>query len=115
MAEEKLLTIREVSLILGISEKEVIDLAEDGSIPAYKVGGVYLRFKRDQIEEFKKSLRQSVNKNTALGKTSYASGDFTLQKSSFKERLSDFLYLNDFYILSILLIGLIFLIMFGGY
>ena len=55
MAEEKLLTIREVSLYLGISEKEVIELAESQTIPAYRVGGVYLRFKRQQIEEFKRN------------------------------------------------------------
>ena len=42
MNEEKLLTVREASLILGISEKEVLDLAESGAIPAYKIGGVYL-------------------------------------------------------------------------
>ena len=54
MSEEKLLTIREVSLFLGISEKEVIDLAESQALPAYKIGGVYLRFKRQQIEEYRK-------------------------------------------------------------
>ena len=47
MADEKLLTVREVSVLLRISEKEVMDLAETGLIPAYKVGGVYVRFKKD--------------------------------------------------------------------
>ena len=55
MAEEKLLTVREVSALLEISEKDVLDLAESGALPAYKVGGVYLRFKPSQVEEFKKS------------------------------------------------------------
>lgn len=46
MGEEKLWTVRDVSIFLGISEKEVIDLAESGAIPAYKIGGVYLRENR---------------------------------------------------------------------
>jgi excisionase family DNA binding protein len=103
MAEEKLLTIREVSLFLGISEKEVVDLAENGRIPAYKVGGVYLRFKRGQIEEFRKSLKHlSLQERPA-------------QKHSFKDQLADFFYFNDFYIISILLIILLFMIIFAGY
>ena len=103
MAEEKLLTIREVSLILDISEKEVVDLAESGKIPAYKVGGVYLRFKREQIEEFRKSLRTPTHKPSPL------------EKYSFKDRVIDFFYFNDFYILSILIILLILIFIFQGY
>ncbi|MBU1999085.1 MAG: helix-turn-helix domain-containing protein, partial [Candidatus Omnitrophica bacterium] len=53
MSEEKLLTVRDVSFLLGVSEKEVLDLAQNSSIPAYKVGGVYLRFKKDQVDEYK--------------------------------------------------------------
>lgn len=104
MAEEKLLTVRDVSLILGISEKEVMDLAENGSLPAYKVGGVYLRFKREQVDSFKKSFRRpAANISGAAGKYSWG------------ERISDFFYFNDFYILSILLILLIIVIIFQGY
>ncbi len=62
MSEEKLLTIREVSLILNITEKEVIDLAENQVIPAYRIGGVYLRFKRQQIEEYKKKINAPAAK-----------------------------------------------------
>jgi len=100
MAEEKLLTIREVAQILGISEKEVIDLAENGILPAYKIAGVYLRFKRQQIEEFKKSF--SLPKITIS------------QHTSFKDRLLDFFYFNDFYLLSFLLIILLLILIFQG-
>jgi excisionase family DNA binding protein len=102
MAEEKLLTIREVSLILGLSEKEVVELAERGQLPAYKVGGVYLRFKREQVEEFKKSSSRPLTKNIHS------------EKYSFKDRVSDFFYFNDFYILSIILILLIVYIILQG-
>lgn len=104
MADEKLLNIRDVSTILGISEKEVIDLAETGQIPAYKIGGVYLRFKRQQIEEYRKRLGlPAVKKN--LVSHNYL----------FKDKLNDFLYFNDFYILSAIIIILIIFIIFQGY
>jgi excisionase family DNA binding protein len=90
MAEEKLLTVREVSIILEISEKDVLDLAESGSIPAYKVGGVYLRFKPSQVDEFRK-------KSTMVGQRTkeYSSMDHVL----------DFLYFNDFYLVAAMVIA----------
>jgi excisionase family DNA binding protein len=100
MAEERLLTVRDVSLILGISEKEVLDLVENKQLPAYKVGGLYLRFKQDQIEAFRKSAKPHHRKN------------LNSHKYSFKDRVSDFFYFYDFYILSILIILLILVIIF---
>lgn len=105
MAEEKLLTVRDVSLVLGISEKEVMDLAESGKIPAYKVGGVYLRFQRQQVEVFRRTLK---------GFSAQASNSPS-RNYSFKDRFRDFFYFNDFYILSGLLILLILFIIFRGY
>jgi len=103
MAEEKLLTVRDVSIILGISEREVVDLAESGAIPAYKVGGVYLRFKKEQVQEYKKS-KSSLSPKTETG-----------HEHSFEDKVSDFFYFNDFYILTILVIILLLLIIFRGY
>lgn len=97
---EKLLTIREVAYLLGISEKEVIELAEKGEVPAYKVGGVYLRFQKDQIEHHKhktKTAKISVH------------NDYTAV-----ERLRDFFYFYDFYILSAILIAILLVIITQG-
>jgi excisionase family DNA binding protein len=102
MAEEKLLTIREVALLLGISEKEVIDLAENGTIPAYKIGGVYLRFKRQQIEEARRKIKLTSRKHLLE------------EKQSIIERIKDFFYFNDFYIVAVLIIAIILLIIFQG-
>jgi excisionase family DNA binding protein len=103
MADEKLLTVRDVSMLLSISEKEVLDLAENGAIPAYKIGGVYLRFKREQVLEYKKNFHH------ALPKT-HTHKDYPLI-----DRVSDFFYFNDFYILSFLLIALLVVVIFQGY
>lgn len=102
MAEEKLLTVREVASLLGVSEKEVVDLAESGAIPAYKVGGVYLRFKREQVKNLRKLTSAPAAKVVVK------------QKSPFKDRVSDFFYFNDFYILAGILITLLLLVIFQG-
>jgi len=102
MAEEKMLTVRDVSLFLSISEKDVMDLAESGKIPAYKVGGVYVRFKREQVEKYRKSTAAPSNEI------------YTSRQYSFKEKISDFFYFNDFYILSLIVILLIVFIIFWG-
>ncbi|HTY45659.1 MAG TPA: helix-turn-helix domain-containing protein [Patescibacteria group bacterium] len=103
MTEEKLLTIRDVSIALGVSEKEVMDLAEAGQLPAYKIGGMYLRFKAHQIEEYKRKMRAA------------ASYQPTQETYSLGERIRDFFYFNDFYILSALLIMIMLVVILRGY
>ncbi|MDD5431787.1 MAG: helix-turn-helix domain-containing protein [Candidatus Omnitrophica bacterium] len=102
MAEEKLLTVRDVSLILGVSEKDVMELAEKGSIPAYKIGGVYLRFKREQVTSFQRQGRMHSPKSEK--EVEY----------SFSDKFSDFIYFNDFYILSTLIVLVLLFIIFRG-
>lgn len=103
MAEEKLLTIREVASILDVTEKDVMDLAEKGTLPAYKVGGVYLRFKKEQIYDFKRSSYRPGGKQEKP------------EKYPAQSKLGDFLYFNDFYIVSGLIIALILFVIFRGY
>ncbi len=97
MTEEKLITVRDVSHFLNLTEKEVLDLAESGVIPAYKVGGVYLRFKRGQVEEYRKKIYSQAKPH---------------QEISLNDKIFDFFYFNDFYIFSILLIFLMLIIIF---
>ncbi len=103
MAEEKLLTVREVAILLGISEKDVIDLAESGAIPAYKVGGVYLRFKKEQVLGYRKNNPRQVSQ-AVQGKI-YTGWD----------RVSDFLYFNDFYVLIAVVVIALLVFIFQGY
>ena len=75
MKQDKLLTIREAAEVLGVTEQEIIDLADEGKIPAYKIGGVYLRFKSEHIQEAK----QGINRPSK-------------PKVSLADRLQDFFY-----------------------
>lgn len=99
---EKLLTIREVAYTLSLSEKEVIDLSEQGKIPAYKVGGLYLRFQKDQIDQYKVKIDTTTHKISI--KPAF----------TFSERLKDFFYFYDFYLLSGILIAILLAIIIKG-
>jgi len=51
--KEKLVTTREASNLLGISEKEIIELAHTNLIPHFKLGGEFLRFKKEDLIKIK--------------------------------------------------------------
>ncbi|PIU42030.1 MAG: hypothetical protein COS99_02250 [Candidatus Omnitrophica bacterium CG07_land_8_20_14_0_80_42_15] len=95
---ERLLDTKEVACYLGIREKDVKNLVAMGKLPAYKIGGAFLRFKFEQVDALK---------NTILP-ASFKSKDVSLL-----ERLADFLRFNDFYIISIIIaIGLLLVILY---
>ena len=101
MTEEKMLTVRDVSIMLGVSEKDVLDLTENGVIPGYKVGGVYLRFKKEQVEQYQKN--QSHLNPKAKGET-----------EGLGSRIHDFFYFNDFYIFALIFIILLGYLVYRG-
>jgi excisionase family DNA binding protein len=102
MTEEKMLTVRDVAAMLGVSEKDVLDLAENGKIPGYKVAGVYLRFKKEQVQQYKNDqshLKPKAAKGEADGLGS---------------RVGDFFYFNDFYIFALIFIVLLGYLVYRG-
>lgn len=103
MAKEKLLTVREVAAYFRISEKAVLDLSNEGVIPAYKIGGMYLRFKEEQVKNIK--IPDKVL-STAQMSTAQDSNLNDKDSSGYRspiERINDFLYFNDFYFLCFLI------------
>ncbi len=102
MIEDKMLTVRDVSIILGVSEKDVLDLAETGAIPGYKVGGVYLRFKKEQVDQYKKNHGHLHPKAAKAGPV------------GIKNRIHDFFYFNDFYIFAIIFLIILGYLLFRG-
>lgn len=84
------MAIRAAANYLNITEKEVIKLAEEGVIPAYKVGGIYLRFKKEQLDLIKHKVKPDQSLVSIEG--------------TLLERVRDFVYHNDFYIFSLVII-----------
>lgn len=88
--QEKLFTTREVSHTLGISEKDVIDLANKNLIPHFKVAGEFLRFRKEDILRIKPAVKKKYN----LSEKDYRS----------LEQVREFIYFNDFYLASTMII-----------
>lgn len=107
MIKEKLLTIREAAAYLGVSEKAVIELSERGVIPAYKIGGMYLRFKQEQLKNIK-----ITPETLEVIKESNIKENFVPAYRTISDRIADFIYFNDFYffcfILCLLLLYVVF-------
>jgi len=96
--KDKLLSTREVSHILGISEKDIIELANLRHIPHFKVAGEFLRFRRDDVLKIKPAIRKKYN--------------IPERKNRHTENIGEFFYFNDFYILTaVIIIALLWIIL----
>jgi len=96
---EKLWTTSEVAQYLGLTESEVEGLVRDGKLTGYKLGGKFLRFRPEQVQALKPTL--SIQR-TAPVQVAMAGA------VSWPERLRDFLYFYDLYVVSfVLLAGLV--------
>ena len=99
MISDQFITVRETAQLLGISEKKVMDLVKEDRLKAYKIADQFLRLKRNEVLNIRKSGSVPVE-NVAI--------DYTLP-----ERLLDTFYFNDFYIASFLIVlGLLYVILF---
>ena len=91
MDENRFLDITEAAHFLNITEQQVKDLVRSGQLDAYQIGGMFLRFKLRQLENFK-------NRNQA-------GSEYTQRKqSAFSDSIRDFFYFNDFYLIAVLFI-----------
>ncbi|MFH1995952.1 MAG: helix-turn-helix domain-containing protein [Candidatus Omnitrophota bacterium] len=112
---EKLLTLKETAAQLGLNEEEVKRLVAVGEIPAYKVGGTFLRFRKEQIDAISKEIvrvESSGKHDGVRSKDPVARAAPEAYDYSFFERIGDFLYFNDFYILSFSIIGVLLYLIF---
>ncbi len=95
---EHLLNIREAAEYLGIGERAVKELVDAGELPAYKIGGAFLRFKKNQLVSARAALYGKANSEVpAVDVKAVSDGDMM-------DAVKDFFYFNDFYILSVVTI-----------
>ncbi len=99
--EEKLWTQSQVAEFLEVPEEEIKKMVEEEKIHTYKIGGVFIRFQKKEIEVLRDELKPNDKKkslpdflNTKGNECEYTPG----------EKLKDFIYFNDFYIISIIII-----------
>ena len=88
-----LLSAEEVKRYLEIEEPDLNGLVDLGKLHAYKIGGTYLRFRKDEVLNLK---------------SEFSSGKKTNLSIPWFVRIRDFWRFNNFYILSLLFIVLLF-------
>ncbi len=105
--KEGLLNLKEAAALLGLTEEEVRYFVSCGKIPAYKIGGEFLRFKRDQVEALRGRIKILKHQSVPIEKIVPAEETERKVKYSVRDKIRDFLYFNDFYFLAAVLISLL--------
>ena len=118
---EKLLTVQELAGYLEIAESKVIELVDKKVISGYRIGGELLRFRKDQIDAIRREIDSYI---VAADRTHDRAPEERKEKlsvysktgvsDSFPDRVSDFFYFNDFYIVSIFTIAALLFLIFRG-
>ncbi len=98
MTDSQYISVRETAQILCITEKKVMDLIEEEKLHAYKIANQFLRLKKDEVNELK---------NTGKVTT-----ELVIYPYSLGERIRDFFYFNDFYIVCLGIITVLIVIVF---
>jgi hypothetical protein len=89
---KKFLTPQEAAHYLGMPENELVELSNKNIVPMYRIGGIYSRYKVDDLENYRKRNITSSSRHRV---------------NNFADILKDFFYFNDFYIFSIVSISII--------
>lgn len=85
-----MLTLDEVKNFLEVEQKVIEKFIQDEVLHAYKIGGVYIRFRKEEVLSLKYDVLLKEKK----------SGDAV----SFGQKLWNFWRFNNFYIISVLII-----------
>lgn len=91
--QSKLLTAEETAQYLGLTPDEVSRLVDQGQLSAYKLGGRFVRFRREDV------VALAQGRSAVAHSPRQASGP----RAAWSERLREFLYLHDFYLLAAVL------------
>lgn len=97
MSTSQFVSVRETAQILEISEKKVMDLIEERKLQAYKIANRFLRLKKSEVI----NLRNAGEVVKEMVQHAYTS----------REKVKDFFYFNDFYLVSVaIVLGLLYII-----
>ena len=92
------ISVRETAQLLGISEKKVMGLIEERKLQAYRIADKFLRLKKSEV--------------LSLRNTGHVVREIHQHDYTFPEKIKDFFYYNDFYIIAFLIITTLLYIIF---
>lgn len=81
-----MLTLEEVMLFLEVDKNEIERYVQKKKLSPYKIGGAYLRFRKEEVQALKKELRKA------------------LERPRWYERFFEFWKFNNFYVITLLVI-----------
>jgi len=88
-----MLTLEEVKIFLEIDQPQLEKYLKERKIKAYKVGGAYIRFRKEDVVNLRSELRPNAH---------------SIAQPSFFSKLGEFWRFNNFYIISVfIVVGLI--------
>lgn len=93
-----MLTLEEVKSFLQVGQDEIEKLLKNGRLHAYKIGGAYIRFRKEEVI----TLRQEIQPSRVPGAS-----------RNFFSKAADFWRFNNFYIVSAALVSLIIFLIAG--
>ena len=97
-----LLTLEEVKKYLEVEQDEVERFIGQGKLHAYKIGGTYLRFRKEEVLNLRFEVAPSVQQRRAR------------EKPTVFSRVYDFWRFNNFYIVSLALVAVVAFYMLRG-
>lgn len=92
------ISVRETSQLLGINESKIMEMIEADELKGYKIANQFLRLKKSEVMD----LRNAGTVKSETTEFAYTAG----------ERMKDFVYYNDFYLISLGIIAALLYIIF---
>lgn len=90
----KLMTPEEAAQYLGVTTDEVNRLVKQGALSAYRLGGQFVRFRRDDVAALAQGRQAALRPRPVEAPSHHP---------TWSERIREFLYLHDFYLLAAVL------------
>ena len=100
--KDKYISLDEACRLLETDQAELDALVKKGKLHAFRLGDKVVRFRKDQVSEVKAKWR--INRDL-FGTENQATHLFSAGKAGFADQIRDFVYFNDFYIISFLIIA----------
>jgi len=100
MTTSQYISVREAAQVLGISEKKIMDLVDSKKLQAYRIADQFLRLKKEEV--------------LGLRNTGTIANESIQHPYTQPERLQDFFYYNDFYMISAFIIVILLIMVWQG-
>ena len=101
--KESYISLQETAEILEVSQQDVHQLIQDRKLTAFKIGDAYLRFQKDQV--YGLEAKNRINAELFPESRMLHHNVSTIKQATFIEKIRDYFYFNDFYILSFLVLA----------